>query len=151
MSCLKFSCRKLVFQSSWMKGTDRQDGMVERLAQRELGELVASLHSVIDYYVSSWVAIFLSSKGEQLHLLSLAHRVIEGPKGEIVHAELGVTLRAIWIGGNILPALKIRSPLNVIIEWRESVSLGSYLSYATNLLCDLEPNSSTFQMKLSHV
>lgn len=36
-----------------MKGTDRQDRMVERLAQRELGELVASLHSVIDYYVSS--------------------------------------------------------------------------------------------------
>lgn len=30
-----------------------------------------------------------------MHLLSLAHRVVEGPKGEIVHAEHGVALRAI--------------------------------------------------------
>lgn len=74
-----------------MEGTN-QGGMAERSVQRPLGELGYSLDSVTYYSVSSWAAIFLSCKGEQLHLLSLAHRVTEGPKGEIVHAELGVTL-----------------------------------------------------------
>lgn len=36
--------------------------------------------------------MFASSTGEQLHLLLLAPRVVEGPNGEMVHEELGVAL-----------------------------------------------------------
>lgn len=61
--------------------------MVKGALERELGKLGASLDSIIDYYVSSCVS--LSSKEEQLHLLSLAHRVVEGPKGKIVHVKVG--------------------------------------------------------------
>ena len=85
---------------------------METARERELGKLGSGLDFVIDYYVSSWVAIFLSSKGKQSHLLSPAHN---WAKRRDCNIEVNVALRAIWMRGNISATLTIGRPRNVII------------------------------------
>lgn len=135
----------LVFHFTDRRPLDKQDSIMETARERELGKLGSGLDFVIDYYVSSWVAIFLSSKGKQSHLLSPAHN---WAKRRDCNIEVNVALRAIWMGGNISATLTIGRPQNVIIGWKEPVNLGSCLRFATHLLCDLGSNSFTFLVKV---
>lgn len=78
-----------------------------------------------------------------MRLLSLAHRVVEGPTGETVHAEFGVALD-IYEYEIIFCQLET-SKCDDRVKGASKSRL--HLSSASNLLSDLEPNSFIFLVK----